>query len=552
MNILIMGNALRPDRAGAPVTGYNVATHDSIAGLLRYVDSETYCLVGNGDYQREAIDKIIAKMPHRRQNHIHVINEYDVLFNGQEALGNPDILHSVKEDPIPLISARSHLRKNAPLTFVFHGLAEQHVLTDTVYPLFFLPFQPYDAVLCSSSAVINTIHRMLDRLEDIGGKLFSGNELRPPRIRLEKVPLGIDTDYFKPFPKEEARAAFNLPRNAVIILWFGRFSQIFKADLFPLLHVFQMLRKATTQKIHLVLAGSEDRGSHEMDDIKQLADDLGIGDAVSIIENQDIVSRPMLYSAADIFTSPIDNLQETFGLTPVEAMACGVPQVVSDWDGYRDTVKNDETGYRIPTIWADCMDDVASADYLPTNIAHRRMLFRSLSVRSTVVDTAEYYKRLLLLIERPDVRRRMAETSRKCAISNYDLRVNASCTEAIWRELSDIAQHSGSDLLDRNVPMVNYCNDFYDYPTRFIDKATVFQITEFGRSCPPELIDRNQLFSHYVPEAKLTRSLLEYVKSTMFVDVATACQQFPNFKVSQIIRSIMCLYKYDYLRPVLK
>ena len=32
-------------------------------------------------------------------------------------------------------------------------------------------------------------------------------------------------------------------------------------------------------------------------------------------------------------------MQETFGLTPLEAMAAGLPCVVSDWNGYRDTVR---------------------------------------------------------------------------------------------------------------------------------------------------------------------------------------------------------------------
>ena len=44
-----------------------------------------------------------------------------------------------------------------------------------------------------------------------------------------------------------------------------------------------------------------------------------------------------------------DNIQETFGLTPVEAMAAGLPCVVSDWNGYKDTVADGETGFRIPT-----------------------------------------------------------------------------------------------------------------------------------------------------------------------------------------------------------
>ena len=44
-----------------------------------------------------------------------------------------------------------------------------------------------------------------------------------------------------------------------------------------------------------------------------------------------------------------DNIQETFGITPIEAMSAGLPVVVSDWDGYRDTVRDGIDGFRIPT-----------------------------------------------------------------------------------------------------------------------------------------------------------------------------------------------------------
>ena len=56
------------------------------------------------------------------------------------------------------------------------------------------------------------------------------------------------------------------------------------------------------------------------------------------------------WQAADVFVSLSDNIQETFGLTPVEAMAAGLPVVVSDWNGYKDTVRDGVDGFRVPTI----------------------------------------------------------------------------------------------------------------------------------------------------------------------------------------------------------
>lgn len=55
-----------------------------------------------------------------------------------------------------------------------------------------------------------------------------------------------------------------------------------------------------------------------------------------------------LLAASDIFVSAVDNIQETFGQSVIEALGAGLPVVASDFDGYKDTV--DETvGVRVPT-----------------------------------------------------------------------------------------------------------------------------------------------------------------------------------------------------------
>ena len=50
--------------------------------------------------------------------------------------------------------------------------------------------------------------------------------------------------------------------------------------------------------------------------------------------------------------SLVDNPQETFGLAVAEAMAAGLPLVVSDWNGYRDLVRDGMDGFRVATRWA--------------------------------------------------------------------------------------------------------------------------------------------------------------------------------------------------------
>ena len=58
--------------------------------------------------------------------------------------------------------------------------------------------------------------------------------------------------------------------------------------------------------------------------------------------------RKLALAAADLFCSPADNLQETFGLSVLEAMASSLPVVASDWNGYRDLVLHGSTGWLVP------------------------------------------------------------------------------------------------------------------------------------------------------------------------------------------------------------
>jgi hypothetical protein len=62
--------------------------------------------------------------------------------------------------------------------------------------------------------------------------------------------------------------------------------------------------------------------------------------------------RREIWSAADIFTHLVDNIQETFGQAPVEAMAAGLPVVVTDWVGFRDTVRHGVDGMLVRTTMA--------------------------------------------------------------------------------------------------------------------------------------------------------------------------------------------------------
>ena len=112
----------------------------------------------------------------------------------------------------------------------------------------------------------------------------------------------------------------------------------------------QKAAKRCGRRFHFVMAGWFPRGERDQTLYQEAANCYAPDVPVHFLDgkNQDVVR--CCWAAADMFLSLVDNPQETFGLAPVEAMAAGVPLVVSDWDGYRYTVTDGEEGFLIPTL----------------------------------------------------------------------------------------------------------------------------------------------------------------------------------------------------------
>jgi glycosyltransferase involved in cell wall biosynthesis len=62
---------------------------------------------------------------------------------------------------------------------------------------------------------------------------------------------------------------------------------------------------------------------------------------------------PLVYSAADVFVMP--SLQEAFGYTTIEAMACGTPVIGFDTGGTSDMIQPGRTGVLVPVGDVDAL-----------------------------------------------------------------------------------------------------------------------------------------------------------------------------------------------------
>ena len=152
--------------------------------------------------------------------------------------------------------------------------------------------------------------------------------------KVETINLGIDTDIYKPWEKDSIRKAFNLPADKKIIVS-GAMNNTNKRKGFSELSGALAILKGMSPDVFLLTFGSGDPIINS--DLQYI--NLGH------IESDFILS--LVYNAADVFV--ISSLEEAFGQTALEAMACGVPVAGFDSGGISDIVENGITGYLAET-----------------------------------------------------------------------------------------------------------------------------------------------------------------------------------------------------------
>jgi glycosyltransferase involved in cell wall biosynthesis len=152
---------------------------------------------------------------------------------------------------------------------------------------------------------------------------------------------GIDSDIFKPTEdyKELARR-LGIPSRSKVLLFLGGIVRRKGIDamLFP---GFKLLKKRYPDLV-LVIAG----GSRYLEEYKKRAAGLGLSNVIwtGYVKRDQEISK--LYCLGDVFVFP--SLYESFGLPPLEAMACRRPVVVTDCGGVNEYAVNNKNCLMVP------------------------------------------------------------------------------------------------------------------------------------------------------------------------------------------------------------
>jgi len=366
-----------------------------------------------------------------------------------------------------------YAKRYFPICGMTHTISYSFLLRQVFFYNLISDLQPFDSIVCTSRAVLESIKRIY---KSIKSEIFQNLSVSLSyKARLDHLPLGINTEDYLRNNKKQSRQNLKLPAKKIIILYFGRFSIFDKADLYPLLFSFKNLL-SKNKNVLLVLAGKNFQGNYG-GKLKKIANDLGISNNVNFLFNPSQREKYLLYTASDIFVSPSDNLQESFGLTVLEAMVSGLPVVVSDWDGYKDIVQHNKTGFLIPTFWANCNHQTADYTYLFRGHTNTENLTLGQSVCVDIKKMTEY---LNLLIKYKDLRSKLGSNAREHVLKNYDWSVVIPKYERLWYKLIDEARAYKESSKREPIFYPKYFEYFNHYPTYLLDEKTSIIITEEG------------------------------------------------------------------------
>jgi N-acetyl-alpha-D-glucosaminyl L-malate synthase BshA len=223
------------------------------------------------------------------------------------------------------------------------------------------------------------------------------------------IPNFVDATRFRPELRSDAARRELAPNGEALIGHMSNFRTVKRVgdvvDLFRRVHQVMPAR--------LVLIGD----GPDLPEALLTLDSLGLGEHVTTLGSIQNVERVL--AQLDAFLLPSQT--ESFGLAALEAMACGVPCVVSDAGGLPEVIRNGVEGYTVP-----------------------------------VGATADMAARVLDLLNDPELQTRMGAAARKAAVERFALDSIIDRYEALYREVSNQrVPHVPEDMQQGSSPMMN-------------------------------------------------------------------------------------------------
>lgn len=522
--------------------GRHSAGEGFLRGFLNHAEVESFHLWNLYDQDPSDLEQLIQRLgPPRRP--VQWLGRGD-----RSRLGEAGALYI----PTPELRGEAWARRAFgasaySLTGVTHTIAETYIM-DEIAGLLTAPVESWDALVCTSESGRKAVETLLDGVAGYLQERFGA--ARIPPAQLVTIPLGVHAEDFRIDLETRAvwRERLEIPPDAPVALHLGRMSITTKMHPGPMGIALQETARRLGAPVYWILFG----GAHRPEDEEAfLAAAAAFCPDVQLclVSDTSAQTRDEIVSAADVFLSLSDNVQETFGLTPLEAMAAGLPCVVSDWDGYRDTVRHGVDGFRIRTV--------TPRPGLGADLAYayaQRMTnydaYAGSAALLTAVDLGEAAKALVALFSDADLRHRMGAAGRSRARQTFDWRVVIPQYQALWAELARRRAAAQPQGAIENPYRPDPFRMFESYPTATLSSADMVMLERpIGPAEASALMERSsvRMAAARLPSGDEIEAIVERLTNGPR-SVAALLAEVPSERRPFVERGLLWLAKFGLLR----
>jgi mannosylfructose-phosphate synthase len=199
-------------------------------------------------------------------------------------------------------------------------------------------------------------------------EILTANEYDVSPEKIEVLPPGYSPSRFHPISETGRRGLKkSLGLEGKVILALGRLARNKGYDLLLRAMPYVFVRHSDARL--LLAAGSQrlsDNEQNQLTSLRELARDLGIADRVLFRDYVPDAELPDIYRAADVFA--LSSRYEPFGMTAIEAMACGTPTIVTTEGGLWEHVT-----WGLEAIYANPCDPEAFGHALSQVLLYPRL-----------------------------------------------------------------------------------------------------------------------------------------------------------------------------------
>ena len=346
----------------------------------------------------------------------------DLLYRGLRKLG-------VEAAPTPFDSAQEKewyyrwFKPDVAVGIGYWGHSPHLILHPQRYGVRAIPWLVADAYLGDYLEILNALPLILvtsNWVKDI----YARDGLDPSKIKV--LPVGCDTDSFIPREKKDpkivaVREALGVSPEEMMILTVGGDAASKGAQ--EVMQALAIIDKAAPKWKYVCKVWPQPRTAQQNLIDLELAKHLGIDKNVIYATSR--VSRnfmPYLMAACDIYAGP--SRLEGFGMTQVEAGACGKPVIGMKAMGMLDTLVHGQTAFLAEVANEVRITERTFGKEEGYEHAHRIVFGRpqTADYRASVHDIADY---LLSLMRDEKLRQKMGEAARNRVVEKFDYRIVA-------------------------------------------------------------------------------------------------------------------------------